>query len=552
MADRIWNAAEYTRLSRDDGDKAESNSITSQREIIRDYVKNRPEFVIVKEYVDDGYSGVSFERPGFKQMMEDIKAKKIDCVICKDLSRFARNYIDAGRYLEKIFPFMGVRFIAINDNYDSQGEKAQSDALIVPFKNLINDAYCRDISVKIRSQLDIKRKMGDFIGAFAPYGYKKDANNKNKLVIDEEAARTVELIFQLRIQGMCNSAIADKLNDMGIPSPIEYKRKQGLNYGCGFRTNAQSFWRPLLIQRILSNELYIGTLIQHKSSTPNHKVKKRVAYDPSEWMVVENSHEPIISRTDFQTVQNLMERDVRTSPKCDKVYPFSGFAFCGDCGHTMIRKTVPGKNAEYHYLVCSKNKAKQGCSPHTFNEDKLKQLVFRAISDHIALIAHVETVLEYIATLPEQDRRVINYDAQVTALESEIARYQDLKVNLYSGMADGIISREEYHEFHAGYDHRIADRQRQLGKLKEERCQFLENSSGNVEWIEQFKKYENMPELDRECIVHLVERILIYDGKRVEVIFRYHDELESALQYIERFKDVLPEEEDPDILRRQA
>ena len=168
MPDRIWNAAEYTRLSRDDGDKAESNSITSQKEIIRDYVRRHPEFVIVKEYADDGYSGVNFERPGFRQMMEDIKAKKIDCVICKDLSRFARNYIDAGRYLEKIFPFMGVRFIAINDNYDSCGEKAQSDALIVPFKNLINDAYCRDISVKIRSQLDIKRKMGDFIGAFAP------------------------------------------------------------------------------------------------------------------------------------------------------------------------------------------------------------------------------------------------------------------------------------------------------------------------------------------------------------------------------------------------
>ena len=143
MPDRIWNAAEYTRLSRDDGDKAESNSITSQKEIIRDYVRRHPEFVIVKEYADDGYSGVNFERPGFKQMMEDIKAKKIDCVICKDLSRFARNYIDAGRYLEKIFPFMGVRFIAINDNYDSCGEKAQSDALIVPFKNLINDAYCR-------------------------------------------------------------------------------------------------------------------------------------------------------------------------------------------------------------------------------------------------------------------------------------------------------------------------------------------------------------------------------------------------------------------------
>ena len=357
MPDRIWNAAEYTRLSRDDGDKAESNSITSQKEIIRDYVRRHPEFVIVKEYADDGYSGVNFERPGFKQMMEDIKAKKIDCVICKDLSRFARNYIDAGRYLEKIFPFMGVRFIAINDNYDSCGEKAQSDALIVPFKNLINDAYCRDISVKIRSQLDIKRKMGDFIGAFAPYGYRKDEANRNRLVVDEEAARTVELIFRLRIQGLCNSAIADRLNSMGVLSPMEYKQAQGFNYSCGFRSNEQAEWSPMLVKRILSNEIYIGTLIQHKSGTPNHKIKKRVEYDRDEWIVIENNHEPIICRSDFDTVQNLMLRDVRTAPKQEKVHLFSGFVFCGDCKHTMVRKTVPSGGKKYHYLVCSTNKA---------------------------------------------------------------------------------------------------------------------------------------------------------------------------------------------------
>lgn len=525
--------------------------LESMHSAIRDYVRRHPEFVIVKEYADDGYSGVNFERPGFKQMMEDIKAKKIDCVICKDLSRFARNYIDAGRYLEKIFPFMGVRFIAINDNYDSCGEKAQSDALIVPFKNLINDAYCRDISVKIRSQLDIKRKMGDFIGAFAPYGYRKDEANRNRLVVDEEAARTVELIFRLRIQGLCNSAIADRLNSMGVLSPMEYKQAQGFNYSCGFRSNEQAEWSPMLVKRILSNEIYIGTLIQHKSGTPNHKIKKRVEYDRDEWIVIENNHEPIICRSDFDTVQNLMLRDVRTAPKQEKVHLFSGFVFCGDCKHTMVRKTVPSGGKKYHYLVCSTNKAGKGCSPHTFSEDKLKAIVLRVVNDHIELIAQVEQVLDYIASLPEQERRIINYDAQMTALENEIKRYQDLKINLYSDMADGVISREEYKEFHAGYDRRIADRQRQLGKLKDERSQAMENSSGNIEWIEQFKKYRHLTELDRECIVHLIEKILIYDGKRIEVCFRYRDELENALQYIERFEDVLPAEEGVTIPERR-
>lgn len=542
MPERIWKTAEYTRLSRDDGDKAESNSITSQKEIIRDHVSKHPEFAIVREYVDDGYSGVSFERPGFKQLMEDIRAKKIDCIICKDLSRFARNYIDAGRYLEKIFPFMGVRFIAINDNYDSCGEKAQSDALIVPFKNLINDAYCRDISVKIRSQLDIKRKMGDFIGAFAPYGYRKAAENKNKLEIDEEAARTVELIFNLRIQGLCNSAIAERLNGMGVLSPMEYKRAHGMNYACGFRTNEQALWSPMLVKRILSNEIYIGTLMQHKTGTPNHKVKKRVTYDREEWIVIEHNHEPIIRQTDFDTVQNLMLRDVRTAPKQEKVHLFSGFVFCGDCKHTMVRKTVPRGDKKYFYLTCATNKAKKGCSPHTFSEDKLKQVVLHIVNDHIEMIAQVEHMLEYIAQLPAQERRIINYDAQIETLETEIQRYQDLKVNLYSDMADGVISREEYREFHAGYDRRIAERQRQLGKLREERDQAMENSSGNIEWIEQFKKYQHLTELDRECIVHLIEKILIYEGKRIEVCFRYRDELESTLQYIERFADVLSDE----------
>lgn len=543
MSDRIWKAAEYTRLSRDDGDKAESNSIVSQKEIIRDYVRRNPEFVIVKEYADDGYSGVNFDRPGFKQMLEDLRAKKIDCVICKDLSRFARNYIDAGRYLEKIFPFMGVRFVAINDNYDSNGDKAQSDALIVPFKNLINDAYCRDISVKIRSQLDIKRKMGDFIGAFAAYGYRKDPSNKNKLLVDERAARTVKLIFNLRIQGLCNSAIADRLNDMGVLSPMEYKRSQGENYSSGFRANERALWSPMLIKRILSNEIYIGTLIQHKTGTPNHKVKKRMDYDREEWIVIEDNHEPIIRRTDFETVQNLMRRDVRTAPKKEQVHLFSGFVFCGDCQHTMVRKTVPRGGKKYHYLVCATNKAKNGCTPHTMSEEKLSEIVYHIVTDHIDLISQVEQVLEQIAALPEQERNIINYDAQITSLEAEVQRYQDLKVNLYSDMAEGVISREEYKEFHAGYDRRIAEKKRQLAKLQEERTQALENGSGNVEWIEQFMKYQNITELDRECIVHLIENILVYDGKRIEVNFRYRDELETTLQYIERFENILPESE---------
>ena len=243
------------RLSREDGDKEESNSIGSQRDMIRDFILKREDMVVVQEYVDDGFSGVSFDRPGFQRLLKDLEAKKIDCIVVKDFSRFARNYIDSGRYLEKIFPSMGVRFVSINDNYDSSGARSQSDALIVPFKGILNDAYCKDISMKIRSQLDIKRKTGDFIGAFCTYGYRKSPENKNRLVVDEEAARVVEMIFRLRIQGMTNSSIAARLNSMGIPSPSAYKAGKGMNYRSGFRVAGQAGWTAVAIRRVLTNEV---------------------------------------------------------------------------------------------------------------------------------------------------------------------------------------------------------------------------------------------------------------------------------------------------------
>ncbi|MGI6095419.1 MAG: recombinase family protein [Lachnospiraceae bacterium] len=541
MAEKIWNVGAYTRLSRDDGDKAESESIGSQKEIIRDFIQNKKDMVIIKEYVDDGYSGVSFERPGFKQMMEDVKAKKIDCIICKDLSRFARNYIDSGRYLEKIFPFMGVRFIAINDNYDSAGEKSQSDSLIVPFKNLINDAYCKDISMKIRSQLDIKRKMGDFIGAFAVYGYKKDPENKNKLLVDEQAAQVVELIFRLRLQGMSNSGIAEKLNDMGVLSPMEYKRSNGMRYESGFRANEIALWTPVAVLRILTNEVYLGTLIQHKRGTPNYKVKKEIQYSREDWIVIEENHEAIVTKIDFDTVQSLLQRDVRVAPQEESVHLFSGYVHCGDCEHTMVRKAVPSRGKKYYYYVCSTHKAKLGCSSHSFSESKLNKIVLSLVQDHIQQICRLDEVLDYIAALPESQREIFNYDAQLTKLNEEIQRFQDLKLNLYSDMADGVISKEEYMEFRAGYDRKIQARQQSLVQLKEEREQAVESNQRSATWIELFKQYENITELQRSVIVNLIERIIIYDSKHIEVVFRYEDQLHSAMQYVERFSEIIEE-----------
>lgn len=230
-----YNCATYLRLSRSDGDQQESNSIKNQRALLNDYMGKHPELHKFDEYVDDGYSGTNFERPDFKRMMQDIEKRNVNCIIVKDLSRFGRNYIETGRYLERIFPFMGVRFIAINDHYDSAEENDDKGRILIPFNNLINDTYCRDISLRVRSHLDVKRKEGQFIGSFAGYGYRKDPKDKNHLIIDEYAAGIVQEIFKSKLNGMSSQRIASHLNELGVLPPNEYKRANGFNYTCGFQ-----------------------------------------------------------------------------------------------------------------------------------------------------------------------------------------------------------------------------------------------------------------------------------------------------------------------------
>lgn len=272
-------AAAYLRLSIEDGDKAESNSIGNQRELIRDFVAERPELHLVGEYADDGYTGTNFERPGFTQMMEDIKSGKINCIIVKDLSRLGRNYIEMGKYLEQIFPMMGIRFIAINDNYDNANtESSDSDSIVVPFKNLLNDSYCRDISIKVRSQLDIKRRKGEFIGGYAVYGYSKDEQNKNRLVVDEYAADIVRSIYRRKLEGMSANSIADQLNSEGVLAPSEYKRLCGLNYHSGFKTGTHAKWQAIQVLRILKNEVYTGTMVQGKRQKINYKMHAEIMF----------------------------------------------------------------------------------------------------------------------------------------------------------------------------------------------------------------------------------------------------------------------------------
>ena len=528
---KIWNATLYLRLSRDDGDKEESGSITGQRELLRDYISQHPE---LREYairIDDGFSGSTFERPGFQKMIEDVKAGRTDCIIVKDLSRFGRNYLDAGEYIEKIFPLLGVRFIAVNDNYDSLGEKKSSDDLIIPFKNLINEAYCRDISMKIRSQLEIKRKNGQFLGSFAAFGYLKDEQDKNKLVVDQYAADIVRDIFKWKLEGISPQDIADALNKLGILSPMEYKRSLGMKYTTSFKTSAKAAWSAGTVIRILKNPIYTGVLIQGKETTPSYKVHKRIAKDKSEWTVIENSHEAIISGIDFDSVQKVLKCDTRRSPDDKAVGLFSGMLFCGDCGASMVRKTVPAGEKKYVYYVCSAHKQDKSCSPHRMRDTALEEIVLDSLRQHIREVVNMSELMNITDTAPLRTAQAQKIQRQLDKKREEYEKLQKLLMSLYENLTDGVIDREEYARLKASFTARADEAEKQMDALRESLNDIQSHGTENV-WMNEFIKRQELVSLDRAVVVALIDKILIHSNNVVEIIYRWQDEFAWQLDIL--------------------
>ena len=539
---KIWNGCFYGRLSREDGDKEESDSIANQRSLVYDYASSTlPDVHIVDEFIDDGYSGASFERPFFQKMEEAIRAGRINCVIVKDLSRFGRNFTEAGRYLEQIFPFLGVRFVSVNDRLDSMNQKSSGDRIIVPFKNLINDAYCRDISIKIRSQLDIKRKKGDFIGSFAVYGYLKDKNNRNALVVDDFAAEIVRAIFRWKIEGLSQQGIANRLNEMGTLSPMEYKKSIGLNYASTFKINSKAMWSAVAVGRILSNEIYIGVMAQGKQSTPNHKVTKYFTKPKDDWIRAYDTHEPIVSKEDFELANNLLLKDLRISPGEETVFIFSGISRCSDCGMNMIRKTVPSGGVKYFYYICKNSKTKS-CTTHSISEKLLEESVLSALQTHIVNIKSLEQVLAFIDTLPIKKEEIQRIDKQLIKVNEEIRRYRELKVSLHESLIGGIIDEDEYKELKAAYSKKSDEAEKAAHRLSGEIEKILANKGEKSFWIESFKAHSNIVELTRKAVVSLIDEIIIYEGNRIGIKFKYHYNYDSAINFVQSVSEILPTE----------
>jgi DNA invertase Pin-like site-specific DNA recombinase len=522
---KVWNTCGYVRLSREDGDKEESNSVKGQKEMIRDYLRRTPDLRECDMKVDDGYTGSNFERPAFQEMMADIKAGKINCIVVKDLSRFGRDHLEAGTYIEKIFPVLGVRFIAINDHYDSLHRNPESDELIVPFKNLVNEAYCRDISIKTRSHLDIKRRNGDFIGAFPMFGYRKDPENHNRLLIDDEAAGVVRDIFRWKLDGVSTQDIADRLNAAGIPTPMDYKAAQGIRYQTKFRKKAESAWCAKTVLRILKNPIYIGTLEQGRTTTPTYRVKRQVNRPQSEWAIVENNHDAIIDRNDFETIQRVLALDTRTSVGGEAVEFFSGLLFCGECGASMVRKTVSSGKKKYVYYVCSAHKQdKTCCSAHRLRDITLNEIVLDSLKQQIHNVIDLSDLLQMTDTARLRQASMQRLQKRLDRKRQEIERAQMLLQSLYENLADGIIDRDDYKDLKAKYTRRRQEAEEQADGIREEMSQELAGSSENRTWMEQFRKFQNITELDRAVIVTLIERIMLCKDHTVEIVFRWQNE----------------------------
>ncbi len=539
IIDQTFKVAIYLRLSKEDDDlscssgaKSESNSISNQRKLIYDFMKSHPELELYDEYKDDGKSGSNFDRAEFQRMMKDIEAGKVNCVVVKDQSRFGRDYIDVGKYKEKIFPKLGVRFITINEGYDSLSATS-SDDLAFTINSFVYDFYIRDISTKIRTNLTAKKQNGEYAGAFVAYGYVKDSNDKSKLVVDQFAADVVRDIFRWKIEGLSPQNIAVRLNELGIPSPAEYKKLSGSNYKTSFQTSSKAVWSHVSVRRILKNEIYLGVMIQGKRTTPNYKTKTVVTKAESEWLRVEGTHEAIISVRDFELVQELLRDDTHCRAGDVTVPVYAGRIYCGDCGAAAVRKTVSYAGRRYVYYVCNANKHdKTVCSRHSIREDILGQVIYQTVRHQIDLLLDVDKALRQFENLSWEKHKLKQLDASIEIQEEVVRKNNTLRLGIYEDLQAGLLDRSEYESLKKELAERIAEATAAIEKLNKEKREILDGVSKQQSWIEQFRQYENVTELTRPMVIHLIERINIFEDSNIEIVFRHRNQIEEILRFI--------------------
>ena len=525
-----WNIAAYLRLSSDDGDKSESNSIGNQRNIIKQFINNNKFNSKINYYIDDGYSGTTFERPDFEKMMNDIKDNKINCIIVKDLSRLGRNYIEVGKYIDEIFPSYNIRFIAINDNVDTYNDPKSANNIIVPFKNLMNDEYARDISNKVRIVLDNKKNNGQFIGSTAPYGYLKDPNDKHKFIIDKKAGKVVKKIFAMIINGKSKKEVVEELNRLGIATPSVYKTEEE-TYNYNYSDSSKK-WDSKKLDNILKNQTYTGDLVQGKMKKVSHKVHKTMRIPEDEWIIISNHHKELVSREDFNKVQEILyERTIKVK-KNNNYDVFAGHLRCNECGGNLVLRQSCG----YEYYYCSNFVYKKSCTRHACNKNTLEENVINILNNYKKMIDDLDKKITEII-----NRNELNYDSEILKIkidsnEKKIDKYVMLRENIKSDLKDGFISEDEYWEYSKEYSTEINKLKKLKNELNDKLNKIDITTDSNTEWMKKIKNLSNIEKIDKTIIDELIEDIVIDNDRNIKVVFKCEDKYFEAINFINKEK----------------
>ena len=513
----------YIRLSREDGDKEESSSVTNQREILKRYVSEQENFFIVKEYVDDGYTGTNFDRPGFKRMIEDIEAGIIDTVITKDLSRLGRERLGVGHYTEIYFPEHNVRYIALLDNIDTYFDAGMND--MAPFKGVINDMYVRDISKKIRSSLIERKKAGNFLGVTAPYGYEKDSNNKFHLVINEKEAEIVKRVFRLYLEGNGLTRIAQILTKDGVPVPGESR-----NIGKTRKTALYSSWKQTTIRRILDNRVYLGELVQFKRRKINYKSKRRITVPEEERYICKGTHEAIIDEESFNAVQNILKKN-KSFKGTKHDYLFKGLLFCSECGarlNVTYSNYALKKYGEYRYTTICYSYSRlysDICTRHSNSIPELEEVLIKHIKEVCSRYINENLQDELINMAKKQKQlelKQISNEKRLETLEQKISDIGLYIKNLYMDKVKGVVNENDYISLVADFtkdkDNLIKEKEELIKIINNQKPQI--NETAKIERLA--KEFLSLERPTKQLLNELIEKITISENKEINIYFKFN------------------------------
>ena len=525
-----WSVGEYNRLSKEDGDKPESDSIQNQHSINQkhlEYLREQGEQIeSVTVYSDDGYAGGNFKRPRYQALIRDIESGKINCIIFKDNSRLGRNYPELGRLMEDYFPQKGVRVISVLNNLDSVKDPRGYCSAIVSFSNIVNDDYIRQLSIKIKCTLTMKRERGEFIGNYAPFGYQKDPADRHRLVVDEEQAEIVRKIFDWYEDGMSASSIAKRLNAMQIMTPGDFKIRDGCKSFITHDRNSSKLhaWTTTTIATILKNEVYIGNMVQGKHKSVSYRSKKMMLTDESEWTVVEGTHVPIISDEQFAIIHERFARRTRISPGKTHVYPLSGLVSCGACGHRMNRVVSQGYA---RYRCMTRTYAPDKCQCPSIKEEYLEELILQTLQSLIARLVDVKAVIDAARQFKTINGAKNEYMLALNKAKREQERLQDAQFHLYDDLQSGLIPKTQYLQFQKRYEAEITVQKVKIEQLNQCLIHLKEARQQDDEFVAFFQKCGNIQKLDWDTVNQLIQKVVFHDKQHVDIYFRFADEYEK-------------------------